>query len=123
RRSYRPPLEAFITPRRLLSPNEARSELNGDSPIPELGKATITLDGNEINITLGAAGETLWLLSSGALCMFGFTAFKGFRCRRRQGRAYPALPHRLSPHLGARVAPQRSPILRVGRTKYKAGKY
>ena len=46
---------------------------------------------------------------------FRFTAFRGFRCRKRQGRAKPALPHRLSPHLDARVAPQRSPILRVGR--------
>lgn len=39
-----------MTPRRRLSPNEARSELNRDSPIPGLGKATITVDGQEINV-------------------------------------------------------------------------
>jgi len=40
----------------------------------------------------------------------------GYRCLKRQGRTKSALPHRISPHLGARVAPQRCPILRVGRT-------
>jgi hypothetical protein len=39
-----------MTPRRRLSPNEARLELNRDSPIPELGKATITVGGKEIYV-------------------------------------------------------------------------
>jgi hypothetical protein len=38
-----------MTPRRRLSPNEARSELNRDSPIPELGKATLIVVGKEMN--------------------------------------------------------------------------
>ena len=39
-----------MTPRRRLSPDEARLELNQDSPIPGLGKATITVDGKKINV-------------------------------------------------------------------------
>jgi hypothetical protein len=39
-----------MTPRRRLSPDEARLELNRDSAIPGLGKATVTVGQKEINV-------------------------------------------------------------------------
>jgi len=46
-----------MTPRRRLSPDEARLELNRDSAIPELGKATSTANAKEIQITMKGSRE------------------------------------------------------------------
>ena len=46
-----------MTPRHRLGPNEARLELVRDSPIPGLGKATLTVNGKEMQITMSTARE------------------------------------------------------------------
>jgi len=80
-----------MTPRRRLSPDEARLELNRDSAIPELGKATSTVNAKEMQITMEGSRENPVALKAGAS---GFELCGG-SSRMRPGQAAPTTNQKL----------------------------